>query len=217
MPWLTYAQDNLFWSSDYTALDTASKPISKRQFLTELTKGNYLPLRLTTKDTTYQLCAMQKTADNDVRTTIQQDAEIELNNLEQEGKPLPDFHFTDLNGVTYDSASTRGKIVVINCWFTHCATCVAEIPQLNQMVAALKSRRDIIFIGLAFDQADTIKKFLQTNPFSYAIIPNREHYEEDVIHTQGYPTHIVLDVHGVIRKVLVGAKPAELQRFLESQ
>lgn len=217
MSWLNYAQENLFWSSDYTALDTASKPISKKQFLTALSTGKYLPLRLTTKDTTYQLCTLSDQANDDVRTTIQQDAGIELKSLEQEGTPLPDFHFTDLNGVTYDSANTRGKIVVINCWFTHCATCVAEMPQLNQMVAALKDRKDMVFIALAFDQADTIKKFLQTNPFGYAIVSNQEHYEEDVIHTQGYPTHIVLDKHGVIHKVLIGPKVAELKRLLESQ
>lgn len=217
MSWLYYAQDNIFWSSDYTALDTASKPLTRKQFLTALVTGKYLPLRLTTKDTTYQLYPLTDPSNNDVRTTIEQDAQIELNSLEQEGKPLPGLHFTDLDGVTYDSVNTRGKIVVINCWYTHCASCVAEMPQLNQMVAALKNKRDIVFIGLAFDSATALRKFLQTNPFTYAIVPNQERYEEDVIKAQGYPTHIVLDRHGVIHKVLVGAKPAELQRLLESQ
>jgi thiol-disulfide isomerase/thioredoxin len=45
----------------------------------------------------------------------------------------------------------KGKIVVIKCWYIHCAACIKEFPEVNNLVRKYKDRKDIIFISLAED------------------------------------------------------------------
>jgi cytochrome oxidase Cu insertion factor (SCO1/SenC/PrrC family) len=51
----------------------------------------------------------------------------EIQNLKKVGKP--DFSFKDLNGNLITNESIRGKIVVIKCWYIHCAACIKEFQR----------------------------------------------------------------------------------------
>jgi thiol-disulfide isomerase/thioredoxin len=79
----------------------------------------------------------------------------EIQNLKKEGK-FPDFSFKDLNGNLITNESMKGKIVVIKCWYIHCAACIKEFPEVNNLVRKYKDRKDIIFISLA-EYTRTIK------------------------------------------------------------
>ncbi len=46
-------------------------------------------------------------------------------------QPAPDFSVTDMSGKKYTLAGLRGKVIVLNFWFTTCAPCIAEMPGLN--------------------------------------------------------------------------------------
>lgn len=48
--------------------------------------------------------------------------------FEMEDKPLPGFRYVDLNGKSYTPENCIGKIVLLNFWFIHCTSCVAEMP-----------------------------------------------------------------------------------------
>ncbi|HEY3390991.1 MAG TPA: hypothetical protein VGK38_15535, partial [Prolixibacteraceae bacterium] len=52
MKWMTYHYENINLSSKFTALDISSKEISKGAFLKSLKSGDYIPVELTSKDTT---------------------------------------------------------------------------------------------------------------------------------------------------------------------
>jgi cytochrome oxidase Cu insertion factor (SCO1/SenC/PrrC family) len=40
-----------------------------------------------------------------------------------------DFSFKDLNGILITNESMKGKIVVIKCWYIHCAACIKEFQR----------------------------------------------------------------------------------------
>jgi peroxiredoxin len=48
----------------------------------------------------------------------------EIQNLKKVGKLFPDFSFKDLNGNLITNEKYEGKIVVIKCWYIHCAACI---------------------------------------------------------------------------------------------
>ena len=65
--------------------------------------------------------------------------------------PALAFDVTDTDGKRHRLADYRGKWVVVNFWATWCAPCLKEIPDFN---AFAKSRPDVQFIGLAYEEIE---------------------------------------------------------------
>jgi len=210
--WWTYQSKNIMLSRDYVALDTDSKEISKEAFLNELTNGNYIPIRLKSEDSIYyyKLFKIQPNSDTSIKATINQEAFDALKNFEMEGKPFPKFSFKDLNGNLVSNESMKGKIIVIKCWYIHCAACIKEFPEVNQLVEKYKDRKDILFISLAEDTPEQLKVFLARKPLLYSVIPNMKTYMNETLNLNAFPTHFILNKEGSIAKVLNNYKSLEV-------
>lgn len=52
--------------------------------------------------------------------------------------PLPPITFNDADGVAQTLEAFAGRAVLINLWATWCPPCVAEMPALDRLQAALK-------------------------------------------------------------------------------
>ena len=79
-----------------------------------------------------------------------------------------DAQFTDAAGKPVNLAALRGKTVVINFWSTWCPPCVEEMPMFSEVQTAYKDK-NVVFVGIAADQADNVKTFLQKTPVNYPI------------------------------------------------
>ena len=116
-------------------------------------------------------------------------------------KPLaPDFNLTSLSEKNFKLSELKGKYVVLNFWFIHCAPCVKEIPQLNKLVSTY-GKGNFVFLALTYDNKYDLDSFLKKKPFTYNIIPK----SLPVImkfHTPGadvaFPTHVVINPKGEI-------------------
>ena len=51
--------------------------------------------------------------------------------------PAPDDGFKGINGRSLSLADFRGKLLLLNLWATWCGPCVAEMPSLDRLQAAL--------------------------------------------------------------------------------
>lgn len=162
----------------------------------------------------YQLFKLDS-RDESIKATIKQMASIEMKNYQMEGMEIPAFKFTDLNGKVYDKSSVKGKIVVLKCWFIHCVACVREFPELNKLVKENQGRSDILFISLAIDSRQDLKKFLKTKEFKYAAVPGMGNYIVDKLNINEYPTHLLIDRNGKIIKVV--NEISELIPFLKRE
>lgn len=191
-----YWSDTVRLSERFIALDTNNIIITKEKFLTKLLSGKYLPLRLQANNhdsAYYKLYKLDTSINKDIPSTIV-DLTMVYNHLFQmQDQVLPGFHFVDLNGKIYDAETCKGKIVVLNFWFIHCASCLQEMPQLNKLVLKYKDRKDIVFVSLALDNAAQLKSFLSKNKFDYAVVPDMSKYIYDTIQINTFPTHIILD------------------------
>jgi thiol-disulfide isomerase/thioredoxin len=121
-----------------------------------------------------------------------------LYQVERVGQPLPVFRFTDLAGKTYTPATMRGKVLVLKCWFIHCAGCVKEFPEVNALVAKYRSNQEVVFVSLAYDDAAPLRKFLQHKPLHYAVVPRMMTYMQEHLKVNGYPTYVVVGRDGRI-------------------
>jgi cytochrome oxidase Cu insertion factor (SCO1/SenC/PrrC family) len=207
MTWYNYDYYNIHLAQDFVALDTNSTLLNKTQFLNKLLTGQFLAIKIALKDRipTYKLFRLTS-KHSDIASTIMQLASSEISNYKMEGKKLPDFNFTDLNGNVYNRATTKGKILILKCWFIHCKVCVQEFPELNQLVNEYKQNKNIIFLSLASDNKNDLIDFLKKKQFNYAVIPNLDmKYMEQYFGAHQYPTHLFVDQNGTIQKVVNSA------------
>jgi thiol-disulfide isomerase/thioredoxin len=205
--WWTYNSYNINLSANYTALDENSAVIDRENFLKSLSSGKYVAFKLVTSDSTlkYKLNKLDDKADKGIVSTIQQFANTHYQYFNMEGKTIPDFNFTDLNGKVYNPTTTKDKIIVLKCWFIHCQVCVEEMPKLNEIVKKYQNRKDVVFLSLAYDDEEKLKQFLKKTKFNYAVSYVPEQYFDEKLKISAYPTHIIINKKGVIAKVMDNA------------
>ncbi|SMO53756.1 TlpA family protein disulfide reductase [Solitalea koreensis] len=119
----------------------------------------------------------------------------------QLGKPAPLFSVVDVDNVKYDLNQLKGKVVVLNFWFTACAPCKKEIPDLNAMVEKYKGK-DVVFLAFEVNSYEPAKlKAITEKFFKYTMIPSTRK-EGDVAskyQIKAYPTSYVIDQSGIVR------------------
>jgi peroxiredoxin len=210
--WWNYYNRHIILSTDFLPLDTAAHPITKEAFLKELTTGNYIPIRLITTDTiqSYQLYKLSKSDIADIKPVIKRECEEQYEHFKKEGTAIPAFNFTDLNGNVYNNENTKGKYLVLKCWYISCLLCNQEIPALNVLQNKYKDRKDILFVSLAWDSKDSLVKFLAHTPFSYAVVPDQESFSNGELRVTGYPAHFIINKQGIIKKEVFKEKELEI-------
>jgi len=119
-------------------------------------------------------------------------------------KPAPDFELKDLQGNSWSLQELRGKVVVLNFWFTSCAPCIQEMPELNKLVQSYKSK-EVVFLAMTFNDTKQVNTFLQKNTFSYTILPDSREVNNKY-QVSSYPTSIVIDKEGNVKKIM-GSSP----------
>jgi thiol-disulfide isomerase/thioredoxin len=199
--WYAYTYHNIHLSQDFIGLDVAGKSIGKAEFLKHLSTGNMVVLKILDSPTlTYQLIE-NSSKDPNIKATMKQVVSNETAHFAMEGKQLPHFDFTDVNHVKYNVQTTKGKVLVLKCWFIQCGACIKEFPQVNQLVEEYKDNDEVKFISLASDPAKDLITFLAKKELKYAVIPSAEAYMTDSLGVYEYPTHILVNKKGRIVKV----------------
>ena len=216
MKWWTYYSYNISLSSNFTGLNETSDTIAKRQFLEKLITGNFIPLKIKSNSEIkiYKLFELDSNADKSIGTTIKNESLTSLKHFKMEGQQFPKFEFVDINGNLYTNENTKGKTIILKTWFINCKACVAEFPELNELVEKNKQRNDIIFVSLALDTKSELESFLQKKDFEYKVVPNQKEFIEK-LNLQIYPTHIIVDKNGKITKVV--NKASEMIAFFEKE
>lgn len=214
MTWYTYTYNNIHLSQDFIGLDPDSVIIDKKAFLNKLLTGEVFAFNIGTMagNDVYKLYPLTSKDDN-IKMTIKQMASTEIRHYNMEGTQIPAFSFTDINGINYNNASVKGKLIVLKCWFIGCVACVKEFPQLNKLVNKYKISNNILFISLAIDKKDKLVEFLKTEKFKYAVVPEMKDFMNNELNITQYPTHLLIDKTGKIVKIVNSID--ELVPFLE--
>ena len=213
--WYNFTCRNVKLSQNFIGLDIDSVKIDKTTFLNKLLTEKVVAfkIKLLQDEPVYKLYKLNSN-DHRIKSTIGQLASIEMKHYKMEGQQIPAFNFTDLNGNNYNTISTKGKILVLKCWFIHCTSCVQEFPECNSIVDEYSAKSDVLFISLATDTKNDLEKFLKTKAFKYAVIPVMDNYISK-LNISMYPTHLLIGRTGKIIKVVNSIE--ELKPFLKKE
>jgi thiol-disulfide isomerase/thioredoxin len=117
-------------------------------------------------------------------------------------KSINEFEVTDVNNKKWSSKELKGKVLVINFWFTGCKPCIQEMPHLNKLVEENKNN-EVVFLAPAPENENQIKRFLKKYSFDYNITPASTDLIADMS-IENFPTHLIIDKEGIIRQVFIG-------------
>ena len=119
------------------------------------------------------------------------------------GCKAPDFSVETLDGERITLADLKGKIVVLNFWFIECAPCIAEMPALNKLAEEYQDS-DVVFVAFGRDAKESLVMFGRKHVFKYKVVASDFEFAKKYCIVSGWPTNMVLDKDGVLRKIFSG-------------
>jgi len=134
----------------------------------------------------------------------------------QTNRPAPDFALTGIDGQTVRLSDYRGKVVLLNFWYTGCAPCREETPALQAAYQKL-APQGLEIIGMnvranerrgADGDAD-IRKFVEAHGVTYPIALDSDSQSGRDYQVYVLPTSLMIDREGKIRYLLFSATTTE--------
>ena len=128
----------------------------------------------------------------------------------KEGDPFPAFSEKDIDGRTWNNDSIRGRVMVLNLWYSGCGPCRAEMPILSEWKEQLP---DVMFFSATFHEAETAKRITDKHHFTWT------HLVEAMdmmswIGNEGFPLTIVVDKKGIVRYAVHGTNESKREELL---
>lgn len=81
------------------------------------------------------------------------------------GETILDFDFKDPNGKTVHLADLKGKVLLIDLWFSGCGGCIAVAGGLPKVEEAVNNPKDVAFVSISIDKDKRIwLKSIDKNP-----------------------------------------------------
>ena len=120
------------------------------------------------------------------------------------GTQAPTFIVSTIDNQEVELSKLKGKVVMLNFWFTRCQPCIKEMPELNKLVAYYSSK-NVEFISFAPESSNVVKEFLKKHPFNFKAVAESEPIRSEEFKLfSGWPYTILIDKEGKISKMILG-------------
>mgnify|MGYP001547865850 CR=1 FL=1 len=122
----------------------------------------------------------------------------------------------DLSGAHHAIKEWNGKVLAVNFWATWCGPCKEEIPSFNAMQKQY-GPRGMQFIGVALDDAESVRAYLKSTPIGYPVLVGGEDEAMKLATRYGddkgvVPYTVFIDREGKIAFLQYGAISPDLAR-----
>ncbi len=140
-----------------------------------------------------------------------------------EGNPAPDVTLSRLEGGDLHIADFRGKVLLLEVWFTGCPPCMQETPALVSLHQELSARglaivgaNDDRTLGLEYD--DSVRQhYIQEHHITYPIVNWTKEGDQAYGGIAIFPTLFLIDRKGVVRDHWIGyVQPETLRKAIAS-
>jgi thiol-disulfide isomerase/thioredoxin len=120
------------------------------------------------------------------------------------GGSTPKLVLTDLQGVTHDLVTYRGKVVLVNFWATWCEPCRDEMPAMRQLQAKLAGRPFVVMAVNLAESESKVNDFLSRIPLDFTMLLDRNSEAKRAWNVKVLPTSFIVAPDGKIHYSVVG-------------
>jgi peroxiredoxin len=132
------------------------------------------------------------------------------------GREAPDFTLNDLEGNRVRLAEFRGRVVLLNFWYSNCLPCRKETPDLATL-HRLHHEEGLVILGINLDdiimpssEGLELAKFLETFKVPYPILKADAGVFKAYGNIPAQPTSFLIDRQGTIVEIFWGARPGQV-------
>jgi thiol-disulfide isomerase/thioredoxin len=104
-------------------------------------------------------------------------------------------------------ADYKGKVVMLDFWASWCAPCRYEMPILQEVYDRYKEKGLVLIAVNAGEDRDTAARFVTSYGCTFPVALDPKGDVSNLYGVSGFPSLIVIDRQGIIRKVHVGLAP----------
>lgn len=136
----------------------------------------------------------------------------------------PEFKIQTVDGRDISLADNEGKIVVIDFWATWCPPCRESVPEIKELVAKYPPDKLLVISASADEDEKAWREFIAKKQMTWPQYHDKDGTLSQMFQVHAFPTYVVIDRDGFIRRRLVGKNPqqsiayqlkAELKSLLE--
>lgn len=120
------------------------------------------------------------------------------------GEKAPEIAALDLNFSRVRLSEFQGKVVVLRFWSTGCKSCVAEMPQIDELSKRYRERGLAVVAVNVGDSKEKVADFVQSLKISYPVLLDQANITTRKYRVAGVPTTCFIDRNGIARKVVFG-------------
>ena len=127
------------------------------------------------------------------------------------GKTAPPLVLKDTKGVPVKLSDYRGRVVLLNFWYSSCFPCRMETPDLIALYEAYKER-GLVVLGINTDPlimpqdgGEMLRRFIDSYKIPYPVLVADRKVYEDYGRTPIAPITLLVDRQGTIARVFWGA------------
>jgi peroxiredoxin len=195
--------------------DEQFQKINPTDFMKIMMSNEFIPEPYIDKDKSVKAFVLRKATEEEKAIMLKMQSGMEMDQEKSDliGNLAVDFDLEDMKGKKFKLSQLKGKVVVLNFWFIECKPCVMEMPELNELVTEFKGD-EVIFLAIAVNKKDQLKKFLKTTEFNYVVLPNGQSVS-DSYGIKGFPTNLIIDQNGIVQYVSTGIGPNNKANLLK--
>ena len=130
------------------------------------------------------------------------------------GDKFPAFSATDIDGKQWNQEDVKGKVMVLNLWYSGCGPCRAEMPELSTWKNEMP---DVMYFSATYESAEVARPIVEKQGFNWIHLVDNTQFKE-FIGSNGYPMTIIVDKAGIVSMIEHGTSPtqrAELKKKIE--
>ena len=127
------------------------------------------------------------------------------------GEPAPAISTTTWDGVPFDLAEQRGRVVVLNFWAEWCAPCKREMPAFQAIAAAGDPSVVVVGVDIKTDREERGRELVAELGITYPILrdaggddPNLGPIERAFGSLDSYPMTVFIRPDGTVESVRIG-------------